>query len=65
MVFVNGQEQEIPDGVTVLGLLETMGVRPGRVAVEVNGAVVRRADYPRRSLADRDRVEVVQFVGGG
>ncbi len=64
-VFLNGQEREAPDGVTVLGLLETMDVRPGRVAVEVNGAVVRRADYPRRGLADRDRVEVVHFVGGG
>ncbi len=64
-IRLNGREQEVPDGVTVLGLLETIGRAPGRVAVEVNGGVVRRDDFHRTTLREDDRVEVVQFVGGG
>src|SRR2546428_519803 len=38
---------------------------PGRVAVEVNGRILRREDFVRAILRDSDRIEVVQFVGGG
>src|SRR6266571_5155921 len=55
----------VPTGETLLALLETIGVAPGRAAVELNGRVVRRDDYPRLALRDNDRVEVVQLVGGG
>lgn len=64
-IVLNGSNREAPEGETVLGLLEMIGVAPGRVAVEVNGRVIRREDQPRVALRDRDRVEVVQFVGGG
>jgi sulfur carrier protein len=64
-LFVNGDEREIPDGATVVGLLEHLGVARERVAVEVNGEVVRRAQHAERRLAQGDRVEVVAFVGGG
>ncbi len=64
-VLLNGAEQDLPEGATVLALLETVGLAPGRVAVEVNGQVVRRGEFPRVGLRDQDRVEVVHFVGGG
>jgi sulfur carrier protein len=64
-IVLNGTEREAPQGATVLALLETIGFAPGRVAVEVNGRVVRRDDFSRRNLSEHDRVEVVQFVGGG
>jgi thiamine biosynthesis protein ThiS len=64
-VVLNGRDQEAPDGATVLALLETVGVRPGQVAVEVNGRIVRRAEFSRVTLSERDRIEVVHFVGGG
>jgi thiamine biosynthesis protein ThiS len=64
-IVVNGEEREAPETVTVLGLLETIGIAPGRVAVEVNGRIVRRADFQRVTLHEQDEVEVVHFVGGG
>lgn len=64
-VTVNGQEREIPDGITVAALLVLLGVPPGRVAVELNRDVVPRAKHGERRLAPGDRVEVVGFVGGG
>jgi len=64
-VVLNGEERPAPPEATVLALLETLGVAPARVAVEVNGDVLRRADFARRILRDGDRIELVQFVGGG
>jgi sulfur carrier protein len=64
-LFVNGDEREIPDGATIVGLLEHLDVARERVAVEVNGEVVRRALHGEHRLAPGDRVEVVAFVGGG
>ena len=62
---VNGHEHALPEGATVLGLLETVGLPPGRVAVEVNGRVLRREEFNRHVLREGDSVELVQFVGGG
>ncbi|HEU4400947.1 MAG TPA: sulfur carrier protein ThiS [Candidatus Polarisedimenticolia bacterium] len=64
-IQLNGKGYEAPTGITVLGLLESIGLAPGRAAVEVNGRVLRREDFRRVSLAENDRVEVVHFVGGG
>jgi sulfur carrier protein len=64
-IVLNGQDRAAPAGASVLGLLETLGLAPGRVAVEVNGRILRREDFSRAILRESDRVEVVQFVGGG
>ena len=64
-IVLNGKGHEVPDGATVLALLEMVALRPGRVAVEVNGQVVRREDFQRVTLGPGDRVEVVHFVSGG
>ncbi len=62
---INGEERSVPDALTVRGLLEHLGIRPERVAVEVNLDVVKRAEHPQRKLAEGDKVEIVSFVGGG
>lgn len=64
-IVLNGAARDLPDGATVAGLVEVLGLARLRVAVEVNGRVVRRAEWPDARLAEHDRVEVVQFVGGG
>jgi thiazole synthase len=50
---------------TIAALLADLDVGRRRVAVEVNGEVVPKAEHDRRALAAGDRVEVVTFVGGG
>jgi thiamine biosynthesis protein ThiS len=64
-VTVNGEERELTDGLSVAELLQALAVRPGRVAVEVNEAVVPRDAYGAHRLVPGDRVEIVHFVGGG
>ena len=61
---VNGERLEVTDGLTVAALVAELGVR-GRVAVELNGEVLRQAQHPEVALRDGDTLEVVTFVGGG
>jgi sulfur carrier protein len=64
-VRLNGELREIPDGLTVAGLLTHLGVKAQRVAVEVNETVVTKSRYEQQSLRSGDTVEIVAFVGGG
>ena len=64
-VKLNGEIREVPDAITVSGLLAHLGVRAPRVAVEVNEAVVTKDRYEAHALRAGDSVEIVAFVGGG
>jgi len=64
-IFLQGEPREIPDGQTVLALLESLGLDPGRVAVEVDGQILKKPEWPERSLQPGAKLEVVHFVGGG
>jgi len=64
-LVVNGDELEVADGATVLGLLEQLGLGPKWVVVERNREPVERRDIPTTTLADGDRIELVRAVAGG
>ncbi len=64
-VRLNGELREIPDGLTVAGLLAHLGVKAPRVAVEVNESVVTKDRYDAHRIGPGDSVEIVAFVGGG
>lgn len=64
-VRVNGQEREIPEGEALAHLLSALKLTAGRVAVERNGAIVPRDRFEGTILVAGDRLEIVQFVGGG
>jgi sulfur carrier protein len=64
-VIVNGESRQVPEPATVLELLHFLRLDPERVAVELDGSIVRKADWPTRGLAPGARLEIVQFVGGG
>ena len=64
-VTLNGEERDFPDGTTVTALLGALGLASVKVAVEVNRRVVPIARHAETALEAGDKVEVVQFVGGG
>jgi sulfur carrier protein len=65
-VRINGFEEEIA-ATTVAELLAARGVDPSArfLAIAVNGAVVRRAEWPSRELSPGDTVEIVRPLQGG
>jgi sulfur carrier protein len=64
-IVVNGVPRDVAPGISVMALLEQLGVNGGPVAVERNKRIVPRAEHGQTALCDGDALEVVQFVGGG
>ncbi len=67
-IVLNGQPREValePHAATVDSLIQTLDMKPDRIAVEQNGEIVRRPDWGSAAVREGDRFEIVQFVGGG
>jgi thiamine biosynthesis protein ThiS len=65
LIQVNGENRETPAGTTVTGLLSQLGLNAGRVAIERNLRILPKARWEETQVAEGDRFEIVQFVGGG
>jgi thiamine biosynthesis protein ThiS len=63
-IQLNGEGKNI-SATTVLGLLESLGIDPKRVAVELNKEILPKPQYAEKTIADGDKIEIVHFVGGG
>ncbi len=64
-IWINGEARNTPPGLTVATLLVELGLRGERVAIELNGEVIRKEQRAEKALAPGDRIEIVSFVGGG
>ena len=65
---INGDERdfsEVPASLTLAALVAKLGMKPDRVAVELNRDIVPRDRWAATLLQEGDRLEVVHFVGGG
>ena len=64
-VQINGESRRLAGPTTVAGLLSELGLDPRKIAVERNLEIVPRSAYGMTGVEDGDRLEIVQFVGGG
>ena len=64
-VQVNGEFRELEAPLSIQDLISVLGLRLERLAIELNGTVVRRANWEQTMLNVDDRIEIVHFVGGG
>jgi len=67
-LHINGEERNFsssPDPFTLAALVELLGMKADRVAVELNRDIVPRDRWAETRLNEGDRLEVVHFVGGG
>jgi thiamine biosynthesis protein ThiS len=62
---INGDSRVFPVVETLGALIEQLGMKSDRVAIELNREIVPREQWPQTSLKDGDRLEIVHFVGGG
>lgn len=63
-LLVNGEARETR-AATVMQLLEELGLHERRVAVLVDGAIVRRAEFANHRLEGASAVEIISLIGGG
>ena len=64
-VEINGEARDIEEGATIGSLLANLGLVGRPVAVERNTQIVPRAEHGQTTLQEGDKLELVQFVGGG
>ncbi len=62
---INGETRTLVPVSNVRNLLEVLGISGTHVAVELNRKIVRRAEWEQTAVSNGDRIEIVQFVGGG
>jgi thiamine biosynthesis protein ThiS len=61
---INGELQS-SSADTLSALVEQLGMKSDRVAIELNREIVPRERWPQTRLREGDRLEIVHFVGGG
>jgi thiamine biosynthesis protein ThiS len=64
-ITLNGERFELEQPLSISALLEKLAIDPRRVAVEHNLAILKRQRYPEVVVGEGDRIEIVNFVGGG
>lgn len=64
-IVLNGQSRSIAEGQTLLDLVQSLELEPARVAVELDGRIVKRDHWAETPLHTGARLELVHFVGGG
>ncbi len=62
---INGESRDFTNISMLSDLVSQLGMKPDRVAIELNRELIRRDRWPETKLSDGDRLEIVHFVGGG
>ncbi|WP_159980004.1 MULTISPECIES: sulfur carrier protein ThiS [unclassified Novosphingobium] len=65
LLTVNGEPRRIAPGSSIADLVASLGLDPGKVAVERNAEIAPRSTLADVILTDGDVLEIVHFVGGG
>jgi len=64
-IQLNGSSYEINNEINLNQLLDKLKIQKTKVAIEVNGIIVEKKQYPKVILNKDDKVEIVHFIGGG
>ena len=65
-LIINGKDHDdLPDGLTVAGLIAHLEVPERKIAVERNREVVPKSAYAETTLMNHDTLEIIHFIGGG
>jgi len=64
-LLINGEDREFNSPLSLSSLVEQLGMKTDRVAIELNRNIVARERWAETNLAEGDRLEIVHFVGGG
>ena len=64
-IFINGEQTQVPDQLSMGSLIDKLDLAGQRVAVEVNEELVPRSTFGEYRLQENDTVEIIHAVGGG
>ena len=64
-IQLNGKKVDIKSNYSLFDLLNKYKLIKKKVAIELNGTIVPKANYKKKNLKNNDKVEIVHFIGGG
>ena len=64
-IQINGRKVALKQNFSILDVLKKYKLNRKKVAIELNGKILPRNKYDNRKLKDNDKIEIVQFIGGG
>jgi sulfur carrier protein len=64
-IKINGIEKQIPPSITIKDLLEDLNVLDKTMAVAVNMKIVKKDEWDKYIIQENDKIEALNFVGGG
>ncbi len=64
-IQLNGRKLELKNKKTILELLKGYKIDSKKIAVELNGKIINRNKYKIVYVKNKDKIEIVHFIGGG
>ena len=64
-IWINGEEKNFEENLTVYNLVEKIGVESKKFAVECNGEIISKSNLKDTLVKEGDKFEIVGAVGGG
>jgi len=64
-IIINGNIKDLKNGITLLDVLKELKLANKVMAAAINMEIVKQGDWDKRILKDKDKLELLDFVGGG
>ena len=64
-IQLNGKVLKIHRNMTIKDLLKKYKLKENKIAIELNGTILHKNKFKTRQVKDKDKIEIVQFIGGG
>ena len=64
-IQLNGKTLKINKNLSIKDLLKKYKLNERKIAVELNGIILPKQNYKKKKIKNRDKIEIVQFIGGG
>ena len=64
-IQLNGKQLKINDNFSIKDLLKKYKLNEKKIAIEINGMILPKNYYKKKKIKNRDKIEIVQFIGGG
>jgi len=64
-IQLNGKEVEIQRNLSIKDLIKRYRLKENKIAIELNGTILPKDHYKNKKVKNNDKIEIVQFIGGG
>ncbi len=64
-IQLNGKKISILTNISVRDLVKKYKLKEKKIAIELNGTILPKQNYAKKILKNNDKIEIVQFIGGG